>query len=183
MNLRKINMFIVIGMLAVFLAHAIGGSLILAGAQSRMWVKTAARALEVLIGLHIIITTILTIQSLRARRLSGAGYFRDNIEFWTRRISGFVILIPLMMHILIFSQPEGVDVVRLQVFTTGRLISQILLVAAIALHVLTNIRPALISFGVKGGKAVKIDLMFILSVLLLLFAAAFAIFYVRWMNF
>lgn len=181
MNLRKINMFLVIGMLVTFLAHAISGGLRLAGASTAP-ATYLAWALTVFIALHMVVTTILTVQTLKARRLSGAGYFKENSAFWTRRISGFVILIPLIMHITIFMQPPEADAYRLQVFTAGRLISQILLVAAIALHVLTNIRPAAISFGIRDGKAFRIDLMLILSVMLLLFAAAFAIFYIRWMS-
>ena len=83
------------------------------------------------------------------------------------------------MH-LVFFRSANADVYRLQVFTAGRMISQILLVLAIALHVLTNIRPALIGLGVKDTKAFAVDLLLVLSVLLLMFAAAFAVYYVRW---
>ncbi len=179
--MRKLNMFLVAAILVTFLAHAITGSLQLAGATSDTpeWIAWVCVAF---ISAHVVVTTILTVQSLYARKRAGAGYFKDNLLFWIRRISGFVILIPLVMHMTIFSASNAY-VYRLQAFTTGRLISQILLVAAIALHVITNIRPMMISFGVKGHRAYAFDIIFIMTVLLLLFAISFAIYYVRWAAF
>ena len=176
--MRKLNMFLVSGMLVTFLIHSIMGSLQLAGANADA-MKNVAWVMVGFISAHVIVTSVLTFQSLKARKLSGAGYFKDNLLFWTRRISGFAVIIPLILHLVIF-RASNAEVYRLQVFTAGRMISQILLVAAIALHVLTNIRPALISFGVKGTRPVAVDIIFILSVLLILFAAAFVIYYLRW---
>ena len=180
MNLRKLNMFVVILMLLVFLDHAIFGSIRMAGGNANV-VKTEAWIGVGLVVVHVIITSIMGAETLKARRLSGVGYFKDNALFWTRRISGFVILIPLVMHLMIFT-PANSDVYRLQVFTTGRLISQIFLVAALALHILTNVKPALITLGVrKDTKAFQIDLILVLSIMLLLFGIAFVIYYLRWM--
>lgn len=176
--MRKLNMVLVAGMLAAFLAHAIMGSMRLFGGSAAPTAAVAWAALS-LAGAHVIITTVLTAQTLHARRRSGAGYFKDNKLFWVRRLSGFAVIIPLVMHLVIFRSANA-DIYRLQAFTAGRMISQILLVLAIALHVLTNIRPALISFGVKDGKAFFVDFLLVLSVLLLMFIAAFAVYYVRW---
>ena len=176
--MRKLNMILVIGMLVTFLIHGIMGALQLAGAGTDAQ-KIVGWICAGFICAHAVTSTVLTVQTLQAQKRSGAGYFKDNLLFWTRRISGFTILIPLVMHLLIFRASDA-EVYRLQVFTAGRLISQILLIAAIALHALTNIKPALISFGVKGHKAFAVDILFILSVVLLLFAAAFAVYYLRW---
>lgn len=177
--MRRINMILVIGMLVTFLIHGIMGALQIAGADANA-MKTTAWICVGFVALHVIVTSILTVQTLHARRLSGAGYFKDNLLFWTRRISGFLVIIPLIMHLVIFHSSNA-EAYRLQVFTTGRMISQILLVAAIALHVLTNIKPALISFGVKGHREFAVDLLFILTIILLLITAAFVIYYLRWM--
>ena len=177
--MRRLNLFLVIGIFVTFLGHAIGGALRLTGAENEpaSWL---ARACVFFVCLHMIVTTILTVRTLRARRLSGAGYFKENRIFWIRRISGFAVLIPLVMHLLIFTPGSG-DAYRLAVFTTGRLISQILLVLTVALHALSNIRPLLISLGVRDTKSFRTDLLLVLSVLLLLFGAAFFIYYLRWM--
>ena len=178
--LRKINIFVVIGIVGILIAHGVMGSLVIAGADADA-LKTLARAGVGLICIHIIITSILAAQTLHARKMSGAGYFKDNSLFWLRRISGLIILIPLYMHLAIFSSANA-GAYRLEVFTTGRLISQILLVASIALHVLINIRPALISMGVRDYRAFRNDILIVLSVLLLLFGIAFVIYYIRWMS-
>ncbi len=176
--MRRLNTVLVVGMLVTFLIHGIMGALQIAGADADAQ-KTIARVCLTFVAGHVIVTSVLTARTLRARRLSGAGYFRDNLLFWVRRISGFAVIIPLVMHLLIF-RAGNAEAYRLQAFTTGRLISQILLVAALALHVLSNVRPLLISLGIRGHRAFALDLMLVLSVLLLLFAAAFAIYYTRW---
>ena len=86
------------------------------------------------------------------------------------------------MHLLIFSG-TGDEAYRLVFFHSGRLISQILLIAALALHILTNIRPALIGLGIKAGRLLSADICFVLSAVLLLCCCAFCVYYLRWMTF
>ena len=62
----------------------------------------------------------------------------------------------------------------------GKLVLQILLVASLALHVITNIRPLMLSLGVRGGRKWLVDALFVLAVLLLFMAAAFVVCYLRW---
>ena len=69
---------------------------------------------------------------------------------------------------------------RLEVFNTGRLISQLLMVAALGVHIITNIRPMFISLGIKGIKKYVVDILVVLSVLLLVFAVAFVVYFARW---
>lgn len=176
--MRKLNIFLVIGMLVTFLAHGIMGAIKLFGADANS-LKPAAVACLCFMTAHVIVTSVLTVQTLHARRISGAGYFKDNLLFWARRVSGFAILIPLVMHLLIFSSPDS-GAFRLQAFTEGRMISQILLAAALACHVLTNIEPALISFGVKDTKAFSHDIMFVFSSVILFAGAAFVVYWLRW---
>ena len=176
--MRKLNIVLVICIIVSLLLHAITGSMQLVGA-SVVPQKTIARVTVVFVCAHMIVSLILTVQSLIAMKRSGAGYFKDNLLFWARRISGLTIPIPLIMHLAIF-MARDVEAYRLKAFTTGRLISQLLLVAAIALHVLCNVKPALISLGIKDRKSYGADIIFILSVLLLFFAVAFAIYYIRW---
>ena len=179
--MRKLNLFLVVGMLVTFLAHGVMGALRLSGANSNT-LKPLAWLCVGLLAAHIAVSALLTVQTLRACKSSGTGYFRNNLMFWAKRISGLAVVIPLVMHLMIFHSESG-DSFRLQVFTSGRMISQILFAAAIALHVLINIRPLLIGFGVKGHRAFAGDLIFVLSVILLLLSAAFAVYYWRWISF
>lgn len=179
--MRKLNLFIVVGMLVTFLVHAVMGALQLSGANANT-LKSLAWVCVGLITAHIVVSVVLTIQTLYACKKSGTGYFRNNLMFWAKRITGFTIVIPLVMHLMIFHSESG-DAFRLQVFTSGRMISQILLVVTIALHVMINIKPLLTGFGVKENRAFAGDIIFVLSVVLLLLAAAFVVYYLRWTAF
>lgn len=177
--MRKLNVFLVIGIFVTFLLHGIMGSLQLAGANADA-LKTVARICAGFIGAHVAVTAVLTVETLRTMKETGTGYFKENRLFWARRISGLAVLIPLVMHLFIFRASDA-EVYRLQAFTTGKLISQLLLVASIALHVLTNLKPMLISLGIRSLKESFVDALIIISAVLLMFAAAFAIYYSRWM--
>ena len=69
---------------------------------------------------------------------------------------------------------------RLHWFGGGQLAAQLLLVAALAVHIIANARPMLISFGVRKLKPRVGDILFIMSALLLIMAAAFIVYYLRW---
>ncbi len=176
--MRKLNVFLAAGMLAFFLAHAIMGANRLFGGSAAP-APFLAWAAAGFAAAHIAVSSVLTGQTLYAMKRSGAGYFKENRLFWARRISGFAAVIPLLTHLFIFTN-ENAEVFRLREFTVGRLVSQLLLVAALGLHVLTNVRPFMNALGAKGGKGLAADSAFVISILLLIFAAAFAVYYVRW---
>ena len=178
--MRKINLFIIISGIILFLIHGIMASFGLFGVRTD-GLKIVARAAATLITVHAVISTILTIETLRVRRKSGAGYFKGNGLFWARRLTGFTVLIPLIMHLTIFMNYTG-EAYRLKEFNTGRMISQLLLIITMLLHILLNLNPVLIAFGVKGRKGLKADLCVFLSVMLFIFAAAFFVYYLRWIR-
>ncbi len=179
--MRRINMFLVLGMLVCFIAHGVMGAMKLMGADTTA-LKAAAWAGVVFIVLHVVLTSIMTIRTLYAVKRSGAGYFRNNLLFWARRISGFAILIPLAVHLTVFHSGNNAAF-RLQSFDTPVLILHILLILAIAFHVFTNIKPMLISMGVRDRKAFSADILFALSVIMLVFTAAFSVYYARWASY
>ena len=179
--MRRLNTFLVIGIILSFLFHAVSGSIRLFGADAG-YPKTAAMLCIALVVLHVVITAVLTAKTLKAMRKSGKGYFRENKLFWTRRISGAALLIPLVMHLLVFSG-TGDEAYRLVLFNSGRLISQILLAAVLAFHILTNIHPFLVGIGVKEHKIISADMLFVVSVFLLFCCGAFCVYYLRWMAY
>ncbi|MBR1751249.1 MAG: pilus assembly protein PilX [Ruminococcus sp.] len=180
--MRKINAVISMAVLALFLVHAVAGGFQLAGVMPGgstvmsilAWVMTA------LIGVHIVIGIKLTADSLKAIKRSGKSYLKENKLFWIRRISGFAIMFFILFHILIFMGKTSDGVYRLEAFETLQLISQILLVVTIALHVISNARPMLLSFGIKSFKEIGIDIALVLCFVLIFTAAAFIIYYIRW---
>ena len=179
--MRRVNTFLVIGIILSFLFHSISGSIRLFGADAGS-PKLTARLCIALVAVHVIITLILTVKTIISIRKSGKSYFKENKLFWTRRISGFALLIPLVMHLLIF-KGTGDEAYRLVYFHSGRLISQLLLAACLALHVITNIRPMLIGMGLKERGLLSADICFVLSVVLLFCCCAFCIYFLRWTSF
>ena len=176
--MRKWNAVLTAVILVLFLIHAILGSFQLLGTGSTAG-KSIARAAEVLIWIHVLIGVKLTVDTLRIQHKTGARYFRENALFWARRISGFAVMVLLVFHFGAFGDNSG-PLYRLRVFDSAKLVAQLLLVLAIAVHVITNVKPALISFGIKSWKARTGEILAIISVLLLVMAAAFIVYYLRW---
>ncbi|MBR1851759.1 MAG: pilus assembly protein PilX [Lachnospiraceae bacterium] len=179
--MRKANAVISMAILVLLVIHAVAGGFQLMGVLSGgnqvlavlSWIMTG------LIALHIIIGVKLTIDTVRAIRKSGVSYPRENRIFWARRISGFAVMLFVFCHIAIFLGPSG-EVYRLTVFEEGQLATQILLVLSIAVHVLTNIKPLLISFGIKGFRVYVKDVLFILAIVMLFGGIAMVVYYLRW---
>lgn len=180
--MRKWNAVLSMGILGLFLIHAVAGALQLAGLLQggSAVMKIMAWVMTVLIAVHIVIGCKLTADTMRAIQKSGASYFKENQLFWLRRISGFAIMIFIVCHILLFSGNNAGGVVRLHLFEGAQLVTQILLVLSIAVHVLSNIRPLMLALGAKRYKTVLLDALVILSALLLASGIAFVIYYIRW---
>lgn len=181
MNLRKVNAIISMAVIVLLLVHAVAGGFQLMGILSgggRMlavmaWVMTG------LIGLHIIIGVKLTADTLLAIRKSGVSYPGENRIFWARRISGFAVMLFIFCHIAVFLQPKGA-VYRLTAFEGIQLATQIFMVLSLAVHVLTNVKPLLISFGIKGFRIYVKDVLFVLAIVMFFSGIAMVIYYLRW---
>jgi len=178
---RRLNAVLTAVILVLFIAHAVMGSFLLIGAADTA-LKAVAWICLALVLCHTVISTKLTIDTLRICRRTGAPYFRQNAAFWAKRISGFAVMILLAFHMFAISGSSN-GLYRLKVFDSFKLASQLLLVAAIAVHVLSNVRPLLTSFGIKGLRARRIDIILVLAVIMLLSALAFIIYYLRWSAF
>jgi hypothetical protein len=87
----------------------------------------------------------------------------------------------LIAHILIFRGSTQGGAYRLNLFAGPQLVSQILMVISIAVHVITNVKPSLISLGIRSLKDYAVDILVVLSILLLIAGAAFVVYYLRWM--
>lgn len=67
-------------------------------------------------------------------------------------------------------------------FTTVKLIAQLLLIASLAVHLMINIRPLLVSLGIIRFRERRGDLYLILSVIFLFSATAVILYYVGWQQ-
>lgn len=176
--MRRLNAILSAAILALFLIHGILGAFQMLGIGSAV-MHTLAWVMTALIGVHAVFGTIMTVQTIKAWRKSGTAYRRGNQLFWARRISGYAVFILIFFHVTAFGYYEG-DAYRLQWFTAFKLATQILLVMAIAVHVITNVKPLLISFGVKSLKERVPDILAALSILIAIMTLAFIIYYIRW---
>lgn len=176
--MRKINTILSVLLLVIFMLHGLMGSFMLLGIGSSAgkilaWVGVAVLAA------HTVIGVILTINTLKISKNAGNSYLKQNAVFCARRASGLAILILMFFHIGLFGGVQD-GIYILFPFTTVKLITQLLLVAALFIHLFINIRPLLVSLGIISYKERRGDIYLILSVLLLFSAGAVIIYYIGW---
>ena len=167
-------------MIVLLLIHGIWGafqltSIVPGGSVIRRilsYVMVAAVAIHAVIGIK------LTVETLLAIRKSGASYWKGNELFWVRRISGFALIVLIIYHMFVFITPAG-EVFRLTTFGGLQLAGHLLLVVTLLIHLAVNIRPLSIALGITKKKYIQ-DIAVILSILMLVFAAAFVFYYLRW---
>lgn len=179
--MRRFNAWISAAVIALFLFHMISGMLILMGLmKGGNPVRSACSLLlAVFASIHAVIGVILTADTLRLQKKSGAVYFRGNELFYARRLSGGALMILIIWHVLVFRTSQAAPV-RLHAFEVPQLIGSILMMAALFVHILSNIRPLIIGFGVSGGRTILKDVLCILAAALFVAAAAFIVYYLRW---
>ena len=173
------------GIIVLFLVHAALGGFQLAGmlAGGIRIMTVLSWIMAGLIAVHAVIGGILTVRTLKAQKKAGVSYPAENKLFWTRRISGAAVMMFILLHIAVFVGKNSDGVFRLTLFDGAALAGQILLVLSAALHAVTNIKPLMLSLGVKSYKEFALDLLMILSVILLLAGTGFVIYYKRWSVF
>jgi hypothetical protein len=135
--------------------------------------------MAVMIAVHTVIGIILTIHTLRISKKTGVSYLKENALFWIRRISGFVLMLLVSLHLAVFMQ-TGEGIFRLSYFGISELAGQVLMLFALAVHLLCNIKPISIALGLYGGTGYVRDILLILSTMLGFCALAFVIYYLRW---
>ncbi len=179
--IRKINSFLGLGLVVLLLYHAITGAfqlmgIMTGGSQVRKFISWVMMVFFVA---HGAIGIKLTIDSIRLYRKNGALYLRENRVFWIRRISGFAMIFLVVDHILLF-MGVGAEPQRLPYFGPARLASSLLLVLAICVHLVSNIRPLMVAFGEGRFRRFVIDILFIMSIVMFFCAVAFIFYYLRW---
>lgn len=176
--MRKANGFIAMAVLVLFLVHGILGALNLMNIAPVV-VKALSHTMLSLIVVHAVVSVILTVRSVRAAAKTHAPYFRQNRLFWARRISGALLLVLVFFHMTAFGYTSG-GVFRLVPFDAFRLVTQILFLLSVAVHIITNVKPVLITFGVRKLRPKAGDILFFVSAAMLFMAAGFIIYYIRW---
>lgn len=135
--MRKWNTILSVLMLLIFMIHGIMGSFMLNGVGSSAGKLLAWIGVGILV-VHTVIGVILTVQSLQTAKQSGKMYLKQNAIFWARRASGLAILILLFFHIGLFGKVQNGTYILFP-FTTVKMVTQLLFVAAIIVYVQYNI--------------------------------------------
>lgn len=178
--MRRLNAIVSLLLIILFLIHTIAGSFqlmrIIPGGNELM--KDLSYFMLFLIGVHVIIGIKLTLDSVKVGIKSGKFYFRENAVFWIRRITGFAMIMLIICHVLLFT--SNGEIFRLNDFNEVQLVFSILLVFTLLIHILANIRPLLISFGISGFRLYIKDILLVLAIISLFGAFAFMIYYFRW---
>lgn len=178
--MRKYNTVISILIIILFLIHAIAGSFKLLGIVQggSPILRIISFTMLILIIAHILIGIKLTIDSIKIGRKSGKFYLRENALFWTRRVTGFAMILLIICHVIMFTN-RG-EVFRLNSFKEVQLVLSVIFVLTLLVHLLTNIKPLLISFGISGIRIYIKDILLVLAIILLISTFAFVIYYLRW---
>ena len=176
--MRKWNNILARVIIVLFLIHALMGSLLLLEVSTISFAPLSWLLLAAVI-CHGVLGIIATFSSVKSGRQSGKWYLRQNVGFWTKRISGLAIMILLVFHVMAYTTNVG-GKYFLKEFTFPRLASQILFIAAIFIHLAVSIKAMLIAKGTLKLKERTIDWMLVLSVMTLFFAAAVIIYYIQW---
>ena len=179
--MRKWNAVLSIGILALFLLHSIAGGFQLAGLLpgGQRWLTVLTWGMLAMTAMHALIGCILTAQTLKSIKRSGASYNKENRLFWLRRSSGFAVMLLLLSHVLAFQVTVTDGAVRLPLFGGLQLALQIMLAIAVALHVLTNVKPLMLGLGAVKSKSILPDILVIFAVLLAAAGAGFIVYYIR----
>ena len=177
--MRKINAILGPVLIVLLLIHSISGSFQLSSIISASNLRTVlSYVLLGVTGLHTVIGIILTIQTLNACKRAGTHYFKNNESFWIRRVSGLAIVLLVIYHVIVFTGTQG-EAFRLNSFGILQVIAHIVLALALAIHLMFNIRPLCIAFGLENRKFIK-DAAVILAIVMLAAAIAFIYYYLRW---
>ncbi|WP_080461149.1 pilus assembly protein PilX [Methanobrevibacter arboriphilus] len=177
--IRKINAIISVLLILIILIHGIAGSTVLLGISYFSFKWLAWIGIFLLI-IHIFIGIKFTINSIAISNSHIKNYFRKNILFWIRRITGFGLIVLIFFHLGIYGQViDGTYVVFK--FTTINMISQMLLIIFLFIHICSNINPLLISLGISNGFERKRKIFLILSSITLFLIMSILLYYISWL--
>ncbi|MBR5088005.1 MAG: hypothetical protein IK093_01115 [Ruminiclostridium sp.] len=173
--MRKLNAIISVILTVLFLFHLVTGGLLLAGFDDSLYIvsKVSAFILLAAITVHIVICVKFTADTFKALGKTGSGYFAENGMFWVRRISGVAVLVFAVLHAIMLTGDNYMN------YGFPQLMLSVLFVASLAVHLIGNIRPLMIAFGLGRGEKISVTVMLVLSTALLASGAAFCVYFVR----
>lgn len=168
--MRKLNTIIVLLIMLLFIDHITFGSLHFLGTKFGI-TAPFAMTMFVLVLIHAIISIIITIKAEVVGFKTKARYNKENRQFWQRRASGIAILVLASMHVFLMQKGEnGIPKIARMPKVFNLLLPLLLL--SVGIHISQNIRPLLISLGIKNREKKEkiIKLLIILFTILVIIA-------------
>lgn len=163
--MRKINAILVILIFILLIDHIIFGGMHLLGLNVSV-TKQMALLMLFLVLAHAVISMFVTLKAEKAGAKTKARYNKENREFWARRTSGMMILVFGLLHAFaMFKYENGVP----RIARLPRIFSLVtpLLIISIYAHIFANVRPLLISLGVRNMDKKEKIIKIILSIIML----------------
>ena len=181
-RVRQANAIVAATMLVLFMLHGVGNAFEIIGVGMPTS-KAIAHATLALAIVHAIAGVALTVSDLAGARHTESDspnrYVWRNARYWAVRVSGLAIAVLIGFHMITFLQ-VGSGAYRLRTFDAPQLVQSLLLVASLAIHILANARPLMVSLGIPTPHARALDIVLVVAALLVLMAAAFVVYYLRW---
>ena len=172
--MRKINTIITILIILLLCDHLLFGSLYMLGTGAGV-ITGMAHTLILLVIIHALISMIVTLRAEKAGFKTKARYNRENREFWLRRTSGVCVLVFALMHAYSMQKNErGIPNIAFmpKIFE----LTLVLLLISAAVHMFVNIRPLLISLGVRNIDRKERIIRFVFIVFVIFGMASYAFF-------
>lgn len=134
-------------LLILLLAHLISGAVTLLTGSfvSRRWLLYMFLAA---VCLHAAVALWRTLRHKRLRDL--LAYPGKNKTFWLRIISGVAVLVLVLIHRTLWTERTGFGILP-KSFGQGSLAVQMLFVAVLLIHILSNLRPLFLDFGMEAS--------------------------------
>lgn len=168
--MRKINSIIATIILVLLVDHIIFATLHLAGYPVHVFGPLAYLMLALVI-IHGVLSMILTVNAEKTGMKTKARYNKENAEFWARRTSGVAILAFAIFHAhAMMKLPDG----RPRISTLGPIarICNIGLAISVCVHIVINIKPLMISLGIRKHNLLS-KILYVFFVLLTVIACYF----------
>ena len=173
--MRKLNTIIVLIIMILIIDHIIFGSMHFLGTGASV-IKPLAMIMFLLVLIHAVISMIITIRAEKVGFKTKARYNKENRQFWLRRASGMAIVILAFIHAYSMVKNEK-GIPNITRMPKALRFSTPLLILSVGIHLLGNIRPLLISLGIR-----KLDryekIIKVLVILITLFAMVANIIYI-----
>lgn len=171
--MRRINHVLTIVLMVLLEVHIVVCSFLMFG-WSHLILEQIARIEFVLVMCHALIGILLTFKKNQFR--SSNHYIEKNKLYWWRRVTGLGILVLSIPHMSMFVKWIDNSIVKMKFLSSIQMVSHVLFLLFIVVHLALNMKPMLISMGIKKYKRVN-EVLLVISVVLSIFALVASILY------